>query len=265
MEVFYYISVFIFGSIIGSFLNVVINRHNTGISLGGRSSCFSCGGGLAWYQLIPILSFIIQNGKCGMCKSKISLQYPIVEFLTGVLFLAIVYRMPVINYSDVLNTVYFWTMSSLLVIIVVYDFKHKIIPNSFVYSFIILSFLSLFGIFVLDFNFPSYWELFSGIILAFPFAFLWLISRGTWMGLGDAKLTLGIGWMLGLYYGSSAVMIAFWIGAIVGVILIIIGRMGLFLGSKKLTMKSEIPFGPFLILGLFIVLLFNIDVLNLLI
>src|SRR4051812_24315811 len=80
---------FIFGIIIGSFLNVVILRYNTERNLGGRSACMSCRNTLAWYELVPLFSYIFQRGRCMNCKTKISAQYPIVEFITGILFMAL--------------------------------------------------------------------------------------------------------------------------------------------------------------------------------
>src|SRR3989344_1792899 len=81
------IFVFILGTIIGSFLNVVILRYNTGSSIQGRSGCMSCGKPLVWYELFPVLSFLFLLGRCGGCKSRISAQYPLVELLTGIIFL----------------------------------------------------------------------------------------------------------------------------------------------------------------------------------
>ncbi len=264
MDISYYIIIFIFGVIIGSFLNVVINRYNTGISLGGRSMCFSCGAKLSWYELIPIISFLIQRGKCRKCKSKISWQYLIVEFSTGILFLLTVCYLPFTGYFDIFVYFYLWIIICLLVVITVYDFRHKIIPDSFVYVFAGLSFLYMFANIVFSIGDFNKIDLLAGPILATPFVLLWLVSRGSWMGLGDAKLSLGIGWFLGLYYGLSAIILSFWIGAVFGVVLIIFGNTNLFLKDKKFTMKSEIPFGPFLILGIFLVLFFKIDALKLL-
>jgi leader peptidase (prepilin peptidase)/N-methyltransferase len=93
-------------------------------------------------------------------------------------------------------------------------------------------------------------ELLSGLIIAAPFAFFWLVSKGTWMGLGDAKLAIGLGWLLGLSRALSGVVVAFWIGAIVGLTLVIF--------SKKHGMKTQIPFAPYLVLGTILAFLFEL-------
>ena len=241
--------VFIFGAIIGSFLNVVIYRYHTGKTVGGRSQCLTCGKTLTARELIPIFSFFTQRGKCRKCGAKISRQYPLVEIATGLLFL-LIYTLHPALYA----LLYHWIVASILVVIVAYDIRHTIIPDGFAYPFAILAFL--YGLFSPPVGVSLFWFVLSGPLLAVPFAFLWLVSQGRWMGLGDAKLALGIGWFLGWYQGLSALIIAFWIGAIVGILL-------LFLKSKRFTMKSEIPFGPFLILGMWIVFFCNIDLLGL--
>ena len=255
MEIIFYIFAFAFGAIIGSFLNVVIYRYNTGTSLTcGRSMCFSCGKILSWYELIPVVSFVFQRGRCLGCKSKISWQYPLVEIITGVLFMAVFAE----QYS-IFETTYLLVLMSIFVVISVYDIRHKIIPDGFVYAFIVLSLVYLIltpGVQLID------WL--AGPILFLPFAGLWFFSKGTWMGFGDAKLALGIGWFLGFYAGLSAIILAFWIGSVFGLVLIGMGKIGNFLPFKKrLSLKSEIPFGPFLILAMLLVFFFNIDVFSL--
>lgn len=229
--------IFILGTIIGSFLNVIILRYHTGESIVKTGSkCFSCGKRLKWHELIPVFSFIIQRGKCKNCKSKISIQYPIVEFLTGLIFLLIFQ----ITHYSLLITSYYFAIFSLLIIITVYDLRHQIIPNLFVYLFIILSFFSpiitRYGLRVTSYDYIA------GIILFSFFALLWLISRGAWMGFGDAKLALGIGWLLGLEKGITAVLLSFWLGAIAGIFLLIFLK-------NRYNIKSRIAFGPFLVLG----------------
>ena len=140
MEI-YYFAVFILGTVVGSFLNVVILRYNTGESiLFPESRCFSCGKKLRWFELIPILSFLLQKGRCLRCKSKISRQYPITELLTGLTFFAIFWKF----YPSIESVIFYWTVASFLIVISVYDFRHQIIPNGLVYFLI---FLSLFPIF----------------------------------------------------------------------------------------------------------------------
>ena len=137
---------FLFGLIIGSFLNTVIYRYNTGRTVGGRSQCLVCGHTLTWRELIPILSFVIQGGKCAKCQSRFSMQYPLVEFITAILFLGVSYKLWPINFDFtsfplplVAELIVHWLVMSLLVGIAVYDLRHKIIPNGIVYLFILVS------------------------------------------------------------------------------------------------------------------------------
>lgn len=247
---------FALGLIIGSFLNVVVFRFNTERSFGGRSGCMICQNKLCWYELIPLISFFALKGKCRNCKAKISIQYPIVELISGLIFASLFLKFQDIFFINTLvfsvSYAYHATMFSILLIIGAYDFKHKIIPDALSFVFGILAFIGLF--FFTNYLFyphiPSIIEFLSGILLALPFAFLWFISRGTWMGLGDAKLALGLGWLLGFSRLLSGVILAFWSGAILGLILIIF--------SKKYGIKSEIPFAPFLILGVLVAFLFEL-------
>lgn len=248
---------FILGTIIGSFLNVVIFRFNTQRSFGGRSGCMTCQHKLSWYELVPLVSFFTLRGRCRNCKAKISIQYPIVEFVSGLIFAGLFLKFQDVFYINTfvfsISYAYYAVMFSVLLIIAVYDFKHKIIPDTLSLVFGVVTFIGLF--FFSNFLFyphiPSILEFLSGILLALPFAFIWFISKGTWMGLGDAKLALGLGWLLGLSRILSGAVVAFWSGAIIGFFLIVF--------SKKYGMKSEIPFAPFLVLGVFIAFLFELS------
>ncbi|MEK7095478.1 MAG: prepilin peptidase [Patescibacteria group bacterium] len=246
---------FILGTLIGSFLNVVALRYNTGMTLKGRSKCFSCSKVLTPLELIPVFSFLMQGGSCKKCKSKISWQYPIIEILAGLLFVLIFYFFPPVSIASGFLTVFYLFITSLLLVITIYDIKHKIIPNSLVYTFAIVAFIKMFIAPDLSFQIPETLNLLSGVIVALPFAFLWFVSKGTWMGLGDAKLALGIGWTLGLIPAISAIVFAFWIGALVSVVWMLIV-------FKKIKARYEIPFGPYLILGMYIVLFTSINFLN---
>ncbi len=248
---------FILGLIIGSFLNVVIIRLNTEKTFGGRSACMSCQNQLVWYELIPVFSFLGLRGRCRNCKTKISMQYPLVEFLTALIFAALFLKFQdVFFYSSTLvfsfTYAYYASVFSLLLVIAVYDLKHKIIPDVLSVVLGILAFIGLFLFNSLGFylHIPSILELLSGLIIAAPFAFFWFISKGTWMGLGDAKLAIGLGWLLGLSRALSGVVVAFWIGAIIGLALVVF--------SKKHGMKSQIPFAPYLVLGTLLAFLFEL-------
>lgn len=263
------IAIFVLGLIIGSFLNVVAFRYGSGISVNGRSFCMSCNKKLHWYELVPFFSFLIQKGKCRGCGSKISWQYPLVELFTALIFLAVfnlwytVYGIQNTVYyvNNFLNLAYWWIIFSILIVIVIYDIRHKIIPDGLVFTFVALSFIGLLAGFGPEINKMN---LLAGPILATPFAFLWLISKGEWIGLGDAKLALGIGWFLGLIDGVSSIILAFWIGSFFGIFLILLSKLKpLFFNNKHFTIKSEIPFAPFLILGIVLIFFFRWDILGL--
>lgn len=258
------IFIFLLGTIIGSFLNVVIYRFGTGKSIShGRSICMTCNKTLRWYELIPVFSFLIQSGRCRRCASSISHQYPLVEFGTGLMFVLIVkHLMPILPYSQSLFVVlvtFYSFIFSVLMVISVYDMRHKIIPNKLVYLFIFIAFLSLFINYSNSetlFAVPHYTRLLAGPLFAAPFALIWLLSRGRFMGLGDAKLILGIAWLFTPYESLAALTLSFWIGSVVSLLI-------MFFAKKKIGMKTEIPFAPFLVLATFIVFLFNLDIFSL--
>ena len=246
---------FLLGACIGSFLNVVIYRYNTGLSINGRSQCFSCSRRLTWYDMMPIVSFLVFRARCRTCKSKISWQYPVVEAIAALLFLAI-FQVDGLSVALIFDLVVF----SVLTVMTVYDIRHKIIPDGLVVICIVVGLLKmLFPIFISIFAGHFIWstlpflDIFAGAIFFVPFYLLWKLSDGRWIGLGDGKLAIGMGTFLGFALGLSAIMIGFWAGAIFGV-------LALFFARKKLTMKSEIPFAPFLILGVLIVFFSGLNV-----
>ena len=261
MSLLIFVFIFLLGTIIGSFLNVVIFRFNTGKTIvTGRSICMNCNRDLRWYELIPVFSFLIQSGKCRRCASRISHQYPLVELLTGLVFAIIAFKfLPVIGVSYLLYlffVIFYVFIFSLLIVISVYDLRHKIIPDKLVFMFVLVSFVSIFinksliGSFLI---LPSWGALIAGPLFALPFIALWYFSKGRLMGLGDGKLILGIGWMLGLSQGVFSIILSFWIGTIVSLLLMLISK-------KKMNMKTEIPFAPFLIISTFVTFILSLDI-----
>jgi len=237
--------VFILGLFIGSFLNCVIYRLEIKKSfLKGRSFCPNCKHVLSWQDLVPVFSFLFLNGKCRYCKKRISIQYPFVELLTGLLFLSIYLFQPF-----VINMVFWLIISSLLVIIFVYDSRHFIIPDKVLFPAIIISLIYL----VLSYPVSVANHVLSALGASLFFLVIVLFTRGKGMGMGDVKLAILIGLLLGFPKVVASLFFAFLIGAIIGIGLILL---------KKKTLKSEVPFGPFLIIGIYIALFYGDKIIN---
>lgn len=271
--------VFIAGSIFGSFLNVVIYRLNPALQLKsgvfGRSFCPNCKHQLRWHDLVPILSFIWLRGRCRYCQKKISWQYPIVEVLSGFIWIGVFYKVFGINFSAIggsafggqfslpaaalaqagifnfqsifnfqyLDIFYEIFIFSAFLVIAVYDFKWQIIPNKIVYPAITTALIfHLFNTFKSG-NFEIFiYSLFTAVIAFLFFFSIFYFSKGRAMGFGDAKLAFLTGLFLGPLYSAVAFTLAFIIGALFAILLIVF---------KKKSWKSQIAFGPFLVIGVF--------------
>lgn len=281
MQYIFWIIIFLFGTFLGSFIAVIVNRYNTGLSfLKGRSVCFSCNAELQKKDLVPIFSFLFLKGKCRYCHSKIPKEVFITEILMGILsvlaalksgFFVSDFSSIILNSGFIIHFFQYLLLVAVfgsILLISVYDIKHFIIPDSFLISFFIFSFLYL--SFFLSLNLSLLLttnyillSLVSGIILAIPFLLIFLISRGTWFGFGDVKYITALGFFLGFIQGISAVILAFWIGAAFSLLALllkkIVPRINLPLLKNNLTIKSEIPFGPFLSLGIIISFYLNAD------
>lgn len=254
MDIFIGLFIFVFGAIVGSFLNVVILRKNTGESIvWDGSHCFSCGHKLGVLDLVPIFSFLLSKGRCRYCGSKISWQYPVVEAITGAIalltFLKIAGFQPyAISFTpDGLGLtayglwLFYFSAFSALLLIAIYDFKQKIIDTHF---------LVVFSVFVPALWFvwraPNLADFVSSFFIALFFYLMWRLSDGRWMGRGDANLALPLSLFLGWPANLTALVVSFWLGGLTGIFLLIFQ-------NKKYGLKSEIPFGPFLALACFIV------------
>jgi len=250
MDTFLNFTIFIFGLIIGSFLNCVIYRltprqYNGGGLLRGRSFCPHCKHVLSWLDLIPVLSFLFLRGKCRYCQKPISLQYPVVEIATGAVFLLIILAV-----SNIYTYAYLLLMSCFLIVIFVYDLKYYIIPDKIIYPAIAAALI--YNLLMSDI--PRMSDiLMSAFGAAAFFLAIVLVSRGKWMGVGDIKLAFFMGLLLGWPNILTALFLAFFIGAIMG--------LGLILSGKK-TLKSEVPFGPFLVAGTFLAMFWGSEIVN---
>jgi leader peptidase (prepilin peptidase) / N-methyltransferase len=280
MQYVFGIVIFLFGAALGSFINVIANRYNTGLSFfKGRSICFSCNTQLQTRDLFPIFSFLFLKGKCRYCQSKIPKETIIFEFIMGGLSVLAAFYSGLLSATGLVTTLLdgsglFLIMTKYLLVtaifssillISVYDLRHFIIPDSFLVSLFVLSLvynlyftiLNSLSFFLITSNFIS------GLILALPFFMIFLFSRGTWFGFGDVKYILVIGFFLGLVQGLSAVILAFWIGAVISITALLLKKikphLNLPLLQNNLTIKSEIPFGPFLSLGIIISFYLSLD------
>lgn len=233
-----YFILFLFGICIGSFLNVVIDRIPMGKSiLFGRSHCDFCKKQLAWYDLVPIFSYLFLFGKCRYCHKKLSLQYPFVELCVGILFVALFFiENPITPFHYFLFFIDVWIISISFVLVVM-DIKFRILPDVLLLPLFLFSLLRIVAL--SPANLPQ--ALGIGVVSAVPLLLLYIFSQGRAMGFGDVKLIFILGFLLGFPNILICYYIAFLTGAIAGVILI--------LGEKKKFHGTTIAFGPFLILG----------------
>ena len=262
-EWFFIFVVALFGLVIGSFLNVVIYRFHTNRSLNDRSHCLSCGTTLKWYELFPLFSYLALRGRCRSCESFIPYRYALVEVLTAVMFL-----LSYLSTSDPIVFVLLAVFMSVLVVVLVYDLYHMIIPDelSIVLGAVALLIVGYESWLISDIGW--FGQALMSAFIAFGFFFsLWWFSGGRWLGLGDTKLAVGLGLLVGISGVFSLIVWSFWIGALISVLLILLQRINLhkYLGfgsTHRVKMKSEVPFAPFLIAAFLLVYFFNANVLT---
>jgi leader peptidase (prepilin peptidase)/N-methyltransferase len=227
------ISLFILGLVFGSFISALTWRYPRRISVNkGRSICPKCKSQIAWFDNIPLLSFIFLGGKCRKCKKPISFRYPFIELATALGFVTIGY-FTASSQGMSLQIVYSIVIFLILEAIFIIDLENQIIPDSFVFA----------GLFVALFinHYSLIIALFAGLLAATLLLLIHLITKGRGMGLGDVKFAVLGGLLVGPKLFLIWLFLAFLTGAIVGIILIL---------GKKAGLKSQIAFGPFLILAI---------------
>ncbi|RJX23779.1 MAG: prepilin peptidase [Dethiobacter sp.] len=226
-----YVMVFITGLAVGSFLNVCIYRIPRGQSVVTTPShCFSCATNLKPWDLAPVFSFMWQRGRCRYCGVKLSRQYPLVELLTGVLFVAAVYRWG-LTWTAPAMMVFF----SMLIVTAVIDWRHQVIPDGALLAGGVLG-LPLIYLQSLD---KLKWGVAGFLAAGLLLYLIAVISKGG-MGGGDIKLAAVMGLYLGLKPVAVALLLAFMLGGLIGLALLVTGKKG---------RKDAVPFGPFLALG----------------
>lgn len=252
MDIISLILVLVLGLIAGSFTNSVIFRMNDLMSIvRHRSHCPHCKKNIEWYDLIPLFSFVVLAGKCRKCAKKISFQYPIVE-----LGMAILYILIYINFGITVYSVFLMILSIALLSIFVYDLKNMIIPDiMIVFSLILWVVIWILSLISNSFGLPSNFVnlIIGGFVSGIFIAIIVLITQGKGMGIGDIKLAFLLGFMIG--YPNTIVMLflAFIIGAMIGLFLLL---------TKIKKLKSEIPFAPFLIIGFYLSLFYADKIIN---
>ena len=212
------------------------------------SHCPTCSHSLKWYDNIPLISYLLLKGKCRYCKTVISKQYPLVESLN-----AVVYIIMYMKFGFGIDFIFYSLMSSALVAIIFIDLKEMIIPDSLVLCILVLSIIhKACNYFLYDIS-PDLIGSFLGLLLAGGlFLAIVIVSRGG-MGGGDVTLAGALGFVLGVKYIFLNIFLSFILGAIISIVL---------LAARIKTRKDPIPFGPFIVLGFFITVLWGRDIIN---
>lgn len=250
------IALFVLGMVVGSFLNVVIYRTVIGESwVTGRSKCEDCERPIFWFDNIPILSYLLLRGKCRHCHKPIAISHPVIEFLTGSLFVwwyvggAFFFRLTQQPFHYIQPL--FWLIVGMLLVVIFFaDLRYSIIPDEAVIVLGALTFFYRLALMLLGIMQPiDFWLALVAAAGCSGFFFsLWYFTKGKGMGLGDVKLAIPFALLLGWPNVIVGIFLSFVSGSVVSVILMAAG---------KKTLKHTIPFGPFMVFGLIFTLLFG--------
>ena len=222
----------------------IFRTHEGESVVTGRSKCRACEVPIGAQDLVPVLSYLRLRGRCRSCKSVISWQYPAVEIVTGFLFVvAFLSSTQTLNDSITQSLLFLrnGVFLSYLVLIFVYDLRHMLIIDRFTIPAMIFAIIINLWLGTV----PAWSVLVGGLVLAGFFWIQFLLSKGTWVGGGDIRMGALMGFMLGLEHGLVALFIAYVLGAIVGLMMMVTGRA---------TRKTSVPFGTFLSVSTVLVL-----------
>lgn len=264
MDVYLGVNIFILGLIIGSFLNVCIWRLPREESvIGGHSHCVHCGKKIKAYDLVPLFSYLLLKGKCRDCGKRISPRYALVEFITGVSFLALF-----LNFGICFDLFSMMFLVSILIVVFFVDIEHRIIPDELVIAGLIGgAIVFVYNIFagIYTETLPSvlmyrndtfWWNPILGLIIGSGSLFLVAVLGGLIyktddaMGGGDIKIYAPIGMFLGWKLTLVSLLFSITIGGVISVILLVVFKVG---------KKTAIPFGPFIVVGTYVTILWGWD------
>ncbi|MEK7583467.1 MAG: prepilin peptidase [Patescibacteria group bacterium] len=219
---------FILGLLVGSFLNVLIYRLPRELPfVKGRSHCPHCDRVLAWYDLVPVVSYVMLRGRCRQCHHHISLQYPLVELLSGVLF--------------VFAPSLLWLVAlEVFLVLAVIDLQHLLIPDALLVVLIAVALAMRVA--------WQPWNLLSALAVGGLLFLLWFLSKGTWIGFGDVKLVA----VLGLLFGFPGTAIVIYGGVMIGGLVSVV-----LLALRKANRKTAVPLGTFLALAAIVYILYE--------
>lgn len=247
MNIIYIIYMFVIGTIMGSFFNVIGHRLSKNESaIKPRSHCEFCGHILAWYELIPIISFLIQGGKCRKCRAKLSWWYPLIEIITGLFFVGCY-----LYYGFTYDLLLALIISSVLIITCISDFNYLVILDEVL---VVSSLAALVVIFLKEGFNGLIISLLSGLLMFFFMLMVKIVGDKAFkresLGGGDIKLSLFIGLVLGYKLSFINLVLASFLALPVAFYYLI-----------KLK-DREVPFGPFLIISTFIIYIFSTQILE---
>lgn len=249
-----YVLFFLLGLSFGSFINAWIWRLNTGKSVAtGRSMCTKCKHQLAWYDNIPVVSFVILKAKCRYCKKSISWQYPAVELSTAILFAGLYWHFQPVTNGSWLELVLWCIASVFLVAAFVYDLKWMLLPDRFTLPVIGIGLVLLLAKGIQNGTSSIVPQLIAAVIFAGIYFAMWYFSKGKILGDGDIRLAGAMGLLLLVPQLVVAVFVAYVVGAALGVYLIV---------KKGRGRTSAVPMGPFLIFGLYFGLFWGTQIAN---
>jgi len=251
-----YLAAFIFGSIFGSFCNVCIYRLPLSKSIAKeRSFCPSCKSPINWHDNIPLLSFVLLKSKCRTCGNKINFQYFLVELIAAVSFLSIYFI-----FGTSITALLLLILSVFFIIIFFIDLKHYIIPNELTFPLMVIGFLKSFDPNLNKAIFPNYINSLIGGLIGY--LIIWFIifvykkiRNKEGMGLGDAKLLA----VVGFWFGWLSIPFTIFISSLVALIFVIPSVL-----NKSRNMTSQIPFGPYIIIGSIVYVSFANEIKNIL-